>query len=105
MAKRKIRNSILGDIFGKKVTYHSRIVRSGENNTSLVTKYKGVNIKDTEEGFRLSKIDKDSIFDSVSDAKKFIDYAMKHRLANPPLNTWIKVKKVKVTRNGVQILR
>ncbi len=170
------RNGLISDIFGPKVTYHSRIVRESRKPTrqQLGINYKGVIIKEIDgEGFKLNKIDKDSVFDTLGDAKRFVDYESRQIMRNPapegynkkwyqkgfragvknvadgdssaayikehgrpfgrqeeeresfylgyqegqarrrhnpsskkiPLNKWISVKSVKVTKNGVQVVR
>lgn len=74
--KTKKRKNLFG--FGKKETYHARIVRGGSSGPAsaaareFVSKYEGKSIYRLPDGDYTTSIDRDSHHDSLSDAKAFI---------------------------------
>ena len=79
----KKRRNLFG--FGKKETYHARIVRTGGTKPRVIRKavrYKGVRIIPALHGEYTTSIDRDSRFDDLKTAKVFVDSWQKGR-ANP----------------------
>ena len=88
MAKRR-KNSFISDIFGKQETYHGKIIRTPY--TGRGYKYKGVMIRELNEGGFVTSLERESIFETFGDAKRFVDSYMNKRKNPSHFNYTLKI--------------